>query len=297
MLSSLYVGGQASALEIEDSVFTAIYPTDRRVLHTAQQAHSDFDWKDPDGAIVSFDSEDSLLDYLRTAEIVRATRISTGINSIERLDLKKDGKRLRAAFREYEHTWSAETAPDGKWHRLYKDSWIYEPAAYELSRLLELDRVPPTTLRRSHGTIGSIQAWVETGWLEADMKVRKIRPPDIGRRLRQLVQRAMFDALINNQDRNDGNSKTDQDWKMWFIDHGRSFLIEPANERIGELIQADGQLLDKTRSVDRDEVAERLDRHLSPAELRFLFLRWDKIVQHFDRLIEERGAALVYYTD
>ena len=32
-------------------------------------------------------------------------------------------------------------------------------------------------------------------------------------------------------------------------------------------------------------------------ERMFLFLRWDKIVQHFDRLIEERGAALVYYTD
>ena len=131
--------------------------------------------------------------------------------------------------------------------------------------------------------------------MEAEILEGKVEVPDLPYRVGQMVKRRVFDVLINNWDRNAGNSVTDTEWKMWFIDHGRSFLIEPNDDDLAKLIQTDASLLENLRSVDRQETEERLAPYLSPVELKFLFERWDKILQHFDRRIEELGAETVLY--
>ena len=292
MLSSVYAGGQPSALEIENGVFTAIYPSERAQLHTAHSETSGFDWQGPDGR-ASFESEEAFLEFLRTAKITGVRAIRVGINSISRLTLEQDGKVVRAAFRDFDQTWRNEVGPDNEWHALIKDSFVYEVAAYHLARALTLDCVPPTAQRRYRGKSGSVQAWVEDAHMEADILEGKVKPGDIGRRVGQMVKRRLFDTLINNWDRNAGNSVTDQEWKMWFIDHGRAFLIEENDAAIAELIQADPALFESMRVTDRQVVADRLEPYLSPVELKALFERWEKILEHFDRKIEEFGADKV----
>ncbi len=48
----------------------------------------------------------------------------------------------------------------------FRDNYIYEPAAYQLSLLLGLDNVPPATLRKIDNKNGSVQIWVENAMTE-----------------------------------------------------------------------------------------------------------------------------------
>ncbi len=110
------------------------------------------------------------------------------------------------------------------------------------------------------------------------------------------MRRRLFDAIINNLDRNPGNMMVDEGWEVWYIDHGRSFLIEPDPERIGAIRRTDRDLLQAIENADRAEVERRLDPYLTPAEMNALFVRWDAIVVHFRDLVETFGEDLVFYS-
>jgi hypothetical protein len=49
------------------------------------------------------------------------------------------------------------------------------------------------------------------------------------------------------------------------------------------------------KNLDDDEVKETMSRHLSKAEIKALLARRDKIVEHFEKLIEQKGEAAVIY--
>ena len=49
------------------------------------------------------------------------------------------------------------------------------------------------------------------------------------------------------------------------------------------------------KSLNEDEVMESLSPHLGHAEIKALLARRDKIVQHFQKLIDERGEVAVLY--
>ena len=271
---------------------------DDRLQDTLILAPSEGDswsWLGRDGEPLPF-AREGLEAFLRTAKIVSQTASEHGTNRPLVLDLERDGIRARAVYRTVDITWRNEPGPDGVWRRLYRDSYIYESAAYELSRILGLDRVPPTVKRRYRGHRGSLQAWVENARMEAEIREQGIHPPDTRRWVRQMMRRRLFDTLINNQDRNAGNTLIDADWEVWLIDHGRSFLIDPDPERIAAIRQTDRDLLEAVENADRDEVRRRLDPYLTPAEMKALFTRWDGIVAHFRGLVETFGGEFVFYS-
>ena len=299
MLASVY-RGRASALEIQNGVFTALYPGESEVLlrtwpETTPEPKPQWTWSGRDGEPLPFADEDELLEFLRTAKIVSHRASEHGINRPLHVVLEQDGTTVRGAFRTVDKLWQNERGPDGEWHVYYRDSYIYECAAYELSRILGLDQVPATVERRYRGDHGSLQVWVENARMEADIFVERTSPPDVGSWVRQQLRRKLFDALINNQDRNSGNTLVDADWRLWFIDHGRTFLAEPNPAMIADLRQTDRELVENLRAADRAEVQERIDPCLGPREIKSLLERWDAILAHFDEAIEEHGEALVFY--
>lgn len=95
-----------------------------------------------------------------------------------------------------------------------------EQAAFEVSELLGWNIVPPTVLRMGPHGEGSLQYFVP-------------HDPDqnyftLGERYRAQVQRiALFDHVINNADRKAGHCLVDQHDKLWAIDHGLSFHVQP----------------------------------------------------------------------
>ena len=121
-----------------------------------------------------------------------------------------------------------------------------EVAAFELSRVLGWDLVPPTAWRDDGPAgAGMCQLWIEDrpddrlvdvvpmgrvpdGWLEvleaedgAGRPVSLIHADDP-----VLVRMAVFDALANNADRKGGHLLTDSDGRVWGIDHGVTFAEE-----------------------------------------------------------------------
>ncbi len=313
MLTSTY-RGQASALEIQDGAFTAIYKNNRvplwkeseepprqRLSLSASGAPAaavatttqPWSWAGADGAPLPFGSAEQLLEFLSTAAVKSGKRSKEGINQPIRVELERDGIRARAIFRDVDLEHRNKKIGDGKFYRHFRDSYAFDTAAYELDRILSLDRVPPTAPRSYKGAKGSIQAWLENAMTEGRRRSEGLRPPDIRDWSRQMGEVDVFDALINNHDRNPGNYLIDSEWKVWLIDHGRSFFSEHSEEAIAKLSRCERELWEKLRTADRGAVEERLEPYLRPAELKSLFDRWDAILQRFDDLIADLGAEAV----
>jgi hypothetical protein len=88
------------------AVLTAALP----VAAHAQTAHS---WPGKDGAPLPFAGDDAIKDFLRNAEIVERHAIDVGTTGPQRVTLERDGVRVDAVLRCYEHTWPLARLSDG----------------------------------------------------------------------------------------------------------------------------------------------------------------------------------------
>jgi hypothetical protein len=176
-------------------------------------AVADVPYLDADGNPLPVGSEEEVLDFLRSARVVSKEKLGEGTNKSKRkIVLEKDGVRCNAVLRTgYKVVNSGETG--------FVDSYLSEVAAYELSRLLGFDNVPAVVRRKG----GSIQIWIENA-----RTVRSILQQDENPFSEEWVEQQrqvmmVFDNLIANTDRNPGNILIDENDKVWFIDHTRSF--------------------------------------------------------------------------
>ena len=88
-----------------------------------------------------------------------------GVTFPTKLLLEKDGVRADAIFRDINEQRATPISGGGRNELFFRDSYVFEPAAYELSRLLGLDNVPPAALRTLKKN-GSVQIWVENAMTE-----------------------------------------------------------------------------------------------------------------------------------
>ena len=100
--------------------------------------------------------------------------------------------------------------PDGLYER--------EIAAFELSRLLGWDIVPPTVERSGPHGVGSMQLFIAHDPSEHYFALRERDALD-----EQLVRIAVFDLIANNADRKGGHVLLDPDAHLWGIDNGLCF--------------------------------------------------------------------------
>lgn len=253
-------------------------------------------WTDPEGKPLPFQSEDELLVFLRTADVKSEKQLSGGVTVPTKMLLEKDGIRADAIFRDVNEEKTAANLGGGVSDLFFRDSYIYEPAAYELARLLGLDNVPPATLRKLHGKSGSVQIWVENAMTEKKRFHEKIHPPDETRWKKQQQMMNVFDALVYNTDRNRGNILITPDWKLWLIDHTRAFRRNPHLQDAAALQQCERGLYEKLKALDEAVVRERLKDYLSSFEMSALLKRRKLILERLDKLITERGEEKVLYT-
>lgn len=246
-------------------------------------------WLGADGEALPFATDEEVLEFLRTAEIVSSKPLSRGINRPLKLLLVKDGVRAHAVFRSVHTRVKDDSRRYGKVSPpRFRDNFVFECAAFELGRLLGYDRIPPVVERRYRGTSGSIQLWVENAMDLTTLYEKGLETPDRDRWARQMQSRRVFDALIGNYDRNSGNLLLDEDWNLWLIDHTRTF---PADTHLGDLDgfeYVSGSLWEGLCKLDRGTVAEALSPYLGRRELAALFTRWDGLVT----LLPERSADL-----
>jgi hypothetical protein len=175
----------------------------------------------------------------------------------------------------------------------FVDSYLSELAAYELSRLLGLNFVPPV-VKRKVKKMGSLQLWVEGATTEADRLRGDIEPPDAERFNQQVEVMRVFDNLIANTDRNPGNMIIDPDWRVWFIDHTRSFAGFKELREPKKITRCERGLWQKLQSVSDAEI-ERAVKKTAPKYIPQLLIRRRLVVEKIRELIATEGEDKVIF--
>ncbi len=253
-------------------------------------------WLDPEGKPLPFSSDEEVMEFLRTARLIRFRTILQGVTLPRRALLEKDGVRMHAIFRDVNEDKPIQRLASGTVVINFRDSYIFEPAAYELSRLLGLDNVPPVILRKLQFKSGSLQAWVENTMTERSRIRDNLKAPDKVLWSKQIWNMRVFDSLIYNTDRNQGNILIDRDWRVWLIDHGRACRREKELRNPKLVAKCGRKLWEKLKSLDGETVRERLKKFLRSSQIKALLRRRDILVEHIQKLIEERGENKVLFT-
>ena len=185
--------------------------------------------------------------------------------------------------------------PDADLFAVYKPAtgesplWDYPPgtlyrrevAAYRLARFLGWPSIPPTVIRSQgpHG-VGALQLFVDSAE-GVYFETRDNRP-------QELLPVAVFDFVANNGDRKAGHHLRDSSDRLWVIDHGLTFHVDPKLRTViwgfagrplpselragleraaGELASGGSlraELEDMLRRRERERLARRLELALAP---------------------------------
>jgi hypothetical protein len=178
----------------------------------------------------------------------------------------------------------------------FRDSYRYNIAAYRLSVLLGLDNVPMSVERVVNGKSAAVTWWLDNVMDDKDRRKKNVANGNPLRAADYYGVMYVFDELIQNRDRNQGNIMWSPDSKMWMIDHTRAFrlgrnLLKPEN-----LSRIERKLFDRIRALDRLALTEAVGKMLTRDEIDALFARRDRIVQFFDEKIAALGEDKVVYS-
>jgi hypothetical protein len=170
----------------------------------------------------------------------------------------------------------------------FRDSWIFNVAAYKIDRLLGLGMVPVSVERRWKSASGAYSWWLDDVLMdEAERLKKKVSAPDLVRWNQQMQLVRLFDQLIANIDRNLGNLVITNDWTIWAIDHTRAFRTQPQLKTPANVARCDRQVFARLKQLDKTSIKEAVGDHLSNYEIEALLKRRDVIV----KMIEQRGEA------
>ena len=254
-------------------------------------------WLDVDGNPLPFQDHAAILEALRSAKVISREKIGRGVAGAEKLVLESGSTRFHAAFRSVDV--STRPPPTGgatKPTMKYRDAAIFECAAYELSELLGVGRVPPAVVRSIGEQGGSVQIWMEGTAPEVVLVERgELQPPDRERWRQQKQIMYVFDTLIANTDRNQGNLLVDDHWNIWLIDHTRSFRRTEQLLYAKRMNTCERGLWTALRQIDEDTLALRLEPYLERAEVVSLLRRRANLVRHFEKVIKKSGEDAVLY--
>ena len=250
----------------------------------------------PDGQPLPFKSDEEILRFLQEAEVVSLKRIPVGVTDPQEALLEKDGVRARAAYRDFDETYERVQLTDGDFFMNLRDSYLHEAAAYQMARLLGLDSVPPAVARRHSGKMVTLQLWIENALVESERRAEGLQPEGAREFRLQVQTMYLFDELIANVDRNQGNLLFDRDtWKLWMIDHTRGFQRTRDLRGVDKITWCRADLWERLRALQRAEVDRALDRLVGRYEIDALFERRDKLVAHIQGLIDKYGEGAVLF--
>ena len=174
----------------------------------------------------------------------------------------------------------------------FMESYKAEIAAYKLDRMLDMHMVPPIVERKIDGQTGAAVYWVEntTGW--------SVEKPPQGPEPKwslQLTRMKMFDLLIANIDRNQGNLIYDADWHLFLIDHSRAFIDKKDLKNIARARPRRSQAVGEDAGADARGSRSRPREWVGDKEKKALLTRRDLMAKNIQELVAKRGEKFVFY--
>jgi hypothetical protein len=248
-------------------------------------------WLDADGKPLPFKTDEEVMEFLRTAKIVKMKDIPMGVAHPRKALLEKDGLSVNAKFSSIQEEKAVAMLQSGQRELNFRDDAIFDLAAQEVARMLGMDNLPPVVQRSVGGDKGIMQIWLENSMMEKDRLRDKLAPPNARHWNNQLQIMRIFDNLVYNTDRNQGNILIDKNWKVWLIDHTRAFRQNENLLNADALVEIDRGIWEKLLALDEQAIKDRLKPYLRRFELDGLIKRRRKIIEHYRAEIAKRGES------
>mgnify|MGYP001814805349 CR=1 FL=1 len=254
-------------------------------------------WLDADEEPLPLQDHETIQKWMRSARVISREKVGRGVAGVDQLVLEHDSIRFRAAFRSVDVT-ARRSEPQGieNPRKKYRDAAIFESAAYALSELLGIGRVPPVVKRTIDGQHGTVQIWMEGVRPEVVLiQGDQLHPPDTLRWKQQKQIMYVFDNLIANSDRNQGNLLIDRSWNISLIDHTRDFKRSSTLIYRDKLTQSERQLWASLQRVYEDALRSLLAPFLERQEISKLLTRRRLLISHIQSLINKHGEEQVLF--
>ena len=219
--------------------------------------------------------------FLQEADIIENKAIGKGITNSRVLTLKQGDIQLRASFKTFDDSPNAQNKK--RFSRLSNDydRYIYEVAAYKIDRLIGQMLVPPAVLREIDGKKGTVQLWVDDVFTENNRIDKRMVYTGMCPIIGSLRMRLIFDTLIYNIDRNNGNILWDQDYFVTFIDHSQAFgtsIKQPKNYRRSK-IRLSSLYKDKLNALTEEILINEVGDFLHPKQIEAIIKRRDYLLK------------------
>jgi hypothetical protein len=236
--------------------------------------------------------------FLLKAPIVREKTTSKGVTQPVRATLSDGVLTHDAQFQTVDQAKAVFEA--GKASEVnFKDTYRYNIAGYRLAQLLGLDNVPMSVGRRYKNKDAAVTWWIDDVMFDEGGRLalkEKAYGPDPVRTQKQIHVMYVWDELIQNRDRNQGNVLWTKDWTLWLIDHTRAFRTGNDLLKPDRLVRVERSLYDRMKQLTSPSVSESMKGILSRLEIEAILKRRDALVKHFDKQVAERGEASVFFT-
>jgi uncharacterized repeat protein (TIGR03843 family) len=159
-------------------------------------------------------SQADRLIFLREGEIDVEGRMPWSSNGTYLVEICKGGDTMRAVYKPGRGERPLWDFPDGLYRR--------EVAAYVVSEALGWGLVPETVMRDGPLGPGSVQRFVDADFAQHYFTLLEF--PDQHDALKAICA---FDLLANNADRKGGHCILGTDNRVWSVDHGLCFHVDP----------------------------------------------------------------------
>jgi hypothetical protein len=179
---------------------------------------------------------------------------------------------------------------------LTPDSYKYDLAAYELTKLLGIELIPPVVEREIDGRPGSLQIFLENCIREKDRKRKKLEPPDPEAFSRSIAGIRVFEYLTYDECQDtDHLFVHTEDWRVCRVDFSEAFA--PASDPLPgcEITVCARRLYEGLVKTDEQTIKTTLGRFLNEVEIQGLLTRKDLIIAKIKELIAEKGEQAVLF--
>ncbi|HEY1240084.1 MAG TPA: hypothetical protein VGF16_05980 [Bryobacteraceae bacterium] len=229
---------------------------------------------------------------MRTARIVSDKPAGRGVTDTRRVTMTDGAVTHDVNVQRIDEHKDVFEGQDGTKELNFKDSYKFNIAAWKLARVLRIDdMMPPYVERKYKGEAASFSWYVDNDMMDEQQRVkRNLKAPDLNAWNQEMYVVRVFDQLIFNIDRNLGNIRIDREWRIWMIDHTRSFRMRHELRAPKNLVMCDSDLLAHMKALDQTTLEKELMPYLNREEIKALLARRDLIVKFF----EGKGESALY---
>lgn len=178
---------------------------------------------------------------------------------------------------------------------LLPDSYHYEIAAYQVSRLLDLAIVPPMVEREVQGTLGSLQMILEGCFPMTQQTRRGIEPPDPQKFSNALDELFVFESLVQCEREPEDVLIHEGDWNVYRVDFSEAFAPVAELFALSRITRCSKQLFQNLSKLESDSIRITLQPHLNEEEIEALLKRRELILGRIQTLIQEKGENSVLF--